>query len=54
MRLYGLFRRDPSTRKWVRECPALSFPKEAAIRAFQNRLLDGSMCGYEMALRPVS
>jgi hypothetical protein len=50
-RLYGLFVRNG--KKWER-IGALAFRKSVAVRLFQTALLNGSMQGKEMALRPVA
>lgn len=57
-RLYSLFKRARAKKggKWERISP-LAFPKETAIRLYQNRLLSSAMGGdpdYELRLRPVT
>jgi len=49
-RLYSLFEKIDG--KWVRQSETALY-KDQAVRVFQTRLLDGSMNGKCMALRPV-
>lgn len=55
-RLYSLYRKItvPGKRRanYVRESQ-LAFPKQTAIRVFQNALLNGAMTGRIMELRPI-
>jgi len=55
-RLYGLYRviSGPTGRSYLREFPALAYPKEQAIRVFQNALLGGMMAGIIRELRPLN
>ena len=56
-RLYGLFEQKdiPGSKKhtYERIAPTLAFPKEHAVRFFQNRLLDMTFAGKKACLRPV-
>lgn len=52
-RLYSLFQRNPQTGKWDR-VSELAYRKTMAVRIFQTRLLNGTMMGHEMALKPVA
>jgi hypothetical protein len=55
-RMYGLFEKVEG--RWVRRFPELAFPKQTAVRFFQNELLAPYLgCGSEVKgireLRPV-
>ena len=50
-RLYSLFEKIDG--KWVRLYPNLAYPKQQAIRVFQNSLLGMSMNGRIPELRVV-
>jgi hypothetical protein len=55
-RLYGLFRREVEGErvKYVREFPAMAYPKAQAVRVFQNALLAPYFVGGPIReLRPV-
>jgi hypothetical protein len=49
-RLYSLFRKEG--KRWVQVDPR-AYAKPTAIRIFQNQLLDGSLSGNPLELRPV-
>jgi len=50
VRQYGLF--EMRDKKWV-QVSELTFPKQQAIRVFQNRLLNGFMSGVKTELRVI-
>ncbi len=49
-RLYSLFTKEGG--RYIRLSP-FALPKPLAVRTFQNSLLNGSMAGSPMYLRPV-
>lgn len=42
-RMYGLFEKQDG--KWVRVYPELAYPKQVAVRIFQNKLLGHVLYG---------
>lgn len=54
-RLYTIYTREHGTNRWQRQSD-YSYPKDVAIRVFQNRLLNGVLScePREYRLRPVA
>jgi len=55
-RLYTLYQRQHGTRKWTRVHETIAYPKDTAVRVFQNRLISsalGATPGISLELRPV-